>query len=243
LPAEYAACALYVRTQRPKQDDRIESIILDHDDWHQYLTEQKLLSPCSAVPPECGQNLSVQTPPPIFFFGDLVVGEFSTGFYPTQNGEVRYMPFRGPGHIQLQAALRSDGGADCHFKRGGERTAFRVNGCPRYGVLAISGLSGEDRNGQHVTEGEASLATLKTTVSVFASIIFFIASVVIALKARQYQDSGEPMPNGKGGIMTPGDGYLIALVVGLFSVVGLLQARRFLRKSRNTGGGKASSTP
>lgn len=49
LPAEYAAFALYVCTHRPKKDDRIESFILDHDDWRQYLSEQKLLPPCSAI--------------------------------------------------------------------------------------------------------------------------------------------------------------------------------------------------
>ena len=48
LPAEYAASALYVRTRRPKKDDRVESIILDHDDWRQFLSEQNLLPPCSA---------------------------------------------------------------------------------------------------------------------------------------------------------------------------------------------------
>ncbi|MDB6032620.1 MAG: hypothetical protein JWM16_2958 [Verrucomicrobiales bacterium] len=41
LPAEYAACALYVRTQRPRMDDTIRSIILDHDDWQRYLSEHK----------------------------------------------------------------------------------------------------------------------------------------------------------------------------------------------------------
>jgi len=45
LPAEFAACVLYVRTQRPKKDDRVESVILDHNDWGQYLNEQKFLPP------------------------------------------------------------------------------------------------------------------------------------------------------------------------------------------------------
>ena len=82
----------------------------------------------------------MQTPPPIFFFSDLVVGQFAAGVYPARDGEIPYQPFRGPGHGQLQAALKSAGGADCYFKRDGERVAFRVAGCPSYGVLTITGL-------------------------------------------------------------------------------------------------------
>ena len=39
LPSEWAACSLYVRTGRPKKDNSIESIVLDHDDWQKYLHE------------------------------------------------------------------------------------------------------------------------------------------------------------------------------------------------------------
>jgi len=37
LPSEMAATTLYVRTKRPRQDDSISSIILDHDDWSKWL--------------------------------------------------------------------------------------------------------------------------------------------------------------------------------------------------------------
>jgi len=80
------------------------------------------------------------TPPPVFFFGDMVVGQFSDGSYPDRDGAVRYVPFRGPGHFELQAALKSDRKADCYFKRDEEKVAFTVVACPRYGVLEISGL-------------------------------------------------------------------------------------------------------
>ena len=43
-------------------------------------------------------------------------------------------------------------------------------------------------------------------------------------------DSGQPMPNGKGGFMTFGDGYLIAFVFLSFSVGWLIAARRFWRQ-------------
>jgi hypothetical protein len=41
LPSEWAACALYVRTRRPRKDDTIHSVILDHDDWQRYLIEHE----------------------------------------------------------------------------------------------------------------------------------------------------------------------------------------------------------
>jgi hypothetical protein len=37
LPSEMAATTLYVRTKRPRQDDSINSIILDHNDWSKWL--------------------------------------------------------------------------------------------------------------------------------------------------------------------------------------------------------------
>ena len=37
LPSEMAATTLYVRTKRPRQDDSIHSIVLDHDDWAEWL--------------------------------------------------------------------------------------------------------------------------------------------------------------------------------------------------------------
>lgn len=85
----------------------------------------------------------MQTPPPVFFFGEMVVGQFSDGAYPQRDGEVLYEPFRGPGHFQLQTALKATGRAACYFKRETERVGFEVVGCPRYGVLSICGLSNE----------------------------------------------------------------------------------------------------
>jgi len=41
LPSEYAACALYVRTRRPRNGDTIHCIILDDDDWKRYLSEHE----------------------------------------------------------------------------------------------------------------------------------------------------------------------------------------------------------
>jgi hypothetical protein len=41
LPSEWAACALYVRTRRPRKDDTVFSVVLDHDDWQRYLSEHE----------------------------------------------------------------------------------------------------------------------------------------------------------------------------------------------------------
>jgi hypothetical protein len=40
LPAEWAACTLYVRTRRPRNDSSIESFCMDHDDWERYLRDE-----------------------------------------------------------------------------------------------------------------------------------------------------------------------------------------------------------
>ena len=40
LPAEWAACTLYVRTRRPRKDTNIESFSMDFDDWQRYLREE-----------------------------------------------------------------------------------------------------------------------------------------------------------------------------------------------------------
>jgi len=42
LPAEMAACALYTRTKRPREDDAISSVIVDLGNWTEYLKNQGL---------------------------------------------------------------------------------------------------------------------------------------------------------------------------------------------------------
>lgn len=44
LPAEMGACALYVRTQRPRHDDTLAPIIMGHGDWAMYLRERGLIT-------------------------------------------------------------------------------------------------------------------------------------------------------------------------------------------------------
>jgi hypothetical protein len=70
---------------------------------------------------------------------------------------------------------------------------------------------------------------LKTAITTCGSVVFLVASVVVACRARHYQITGQPMPNGKGGFMTFGDGYLIALVLLLLSLVWSIAAWRYWR--------------
>ena len=61
-------------------------------------------------------------------------------------------------------------------------------------------------------------------------LILFFVGIHFASSARRYQLANEPMPNGKGGFMTFRDGYYIALVVLLMSLVWFAVACRFWRK-------------
>ena len=69
--------------------------------------------------------------------------------------------------------------------------------------------------------------SLKAVIAAAASLAFFIAGLLLAWSARDYQISGQPMPNGKGGLMPFWDGYLIALVLLLFSLAWGIVAWRF----------------
>ena len=42
--AEIAATALYVRTKRPQIPPDITGVVLDYDDWRNYLFEKKLIA-------------------------------------------------------------------------------------------------------------------------------------------------------------------------------------------------------
>ena len=79
------------------------------------------------------------------------------------------------------------------------------------------------------TQNHSPVRQLKAAVAAVGSVVFLVAGVVVACRARHYQIADQPMPNGKGGSMSSGDGYLIATVLILFSVVWFIAARRFYR--------------
>jgi hypothetical protein len=73
--------------------------------------------------------------------------------------------------------------------------------------------------------------SLRTGFATVGAVAFFVASGIVAVNARHYQVVGEPMPNGKGGFMTPDDGYMLASVLLLIAIAWLLAARRFWRST------------
>jgi hypothetical protein len=82
------------------------------------------------------RELEAATPPNVFFCDCLLVGAFVDG-YPSAGGEVKYEPFRGPGHSHLQERLRSSDKVLGHYTKADDRFEFPILACPRYGVIAI----------------------------------------------------------------------------------------------------------
>jgi hypothetical protein len=68
-----------------------------------------------------------------------------------------------------------------------------------------------------------------TWIGAFA---FLIVSLSVAIQTRHYQLEHQMMPNGKGGKMSAVDGYEIAAVLFLFSVVWFYSAWRFARRAQ-----------
>jgi hypothetical protein len=64
-----------------------------------------------------------------FFFGSGAVGYFLEEDRPDKDGEYAYEPYRGPGHYDMQVALRSGKQAECWYKVGEERVVFTVLEC------------------------------------------------------------------------------------------------------------------
>lgn len=77
----------------------------------------------------------------IFYFENLPVGYFEEGTYPTSPGIYGYMPYRGPGHYNLQVALKSASNLKCYYHQHGYVHSFYVVSCPKYGQLDITEFS------------------------------------------------------------------------------------------------------
>lgn len=59
----------------------------------------------------------------------------------------------------------------------------------------------------------------KIAIAYIGAAFFFVASIVLTLSARRSQVSGTPMSNGNGGSITPENGYKIASLMLLFSLL------------------------
>ena len=69
-------------------------------------------------------------------FKGMLVGYFEESEYPRQNGRYRYMPYRGPGHYQMQTEIKNQA-VRCYYTVGSEQCSFAVLDCPEYGVLEL----------------------------------------------------------------------------------------------------------
>jgi hypothetical protein len=76
-----------------------------------------------------------------FTFKGMEVGEFLERDLPSAVGLLHYMPFRGPGHFEMQASLRDGHTAICEATLGVERVEFVVASCPDYGVLQLTRIT------------------------------------------------------------------------------------------------------
>lgn len=74
----------------------------------------------------------------IFYFARMPVGRFERGVYPTSDGQYRYMPFRGPGHYEMQTSLERGDEVRCSYNVGGQHVTFAVRECPEYGALVLA---------------------------------------------------------------------------------------------------------
>lgn len=80
---------------------------------------------------------------PEFEFEGRPVGIFTSGA-PTGEGLAAYMPYRGPGHHDMQMVLRAGATARCAYLSEKGRVHFDVLGCPNYGVLSLANFSEEE---------------------------------------------------------------------------------------------------
>jgi hypothetical protein len=72
-----------------------------------------------------------------FKFDGMAVGFFGGAEHPSAPGRYKYIPYRGPGHYEVQTRLRSGRKPRCYYDRDGVRVSFVVGECPEYGVLEL----------------------------------------------------------------------------------------------------------
>jgi hypothetical protein len=73
-----------------------------------------------------------------FFYNGMEVGYFEGAAYPRKNGKYRYMPYRGPGHYEMQTERRAGGSPRCYYDLMKERVLFTILDCPEYGILQLT---------------------------------------------------------------------------------------------------------
>jgi hypothetical protein len=79
-----------------------------------------------------------------FSYEGMPVGYFEEERYPMSPGRYRYVPYRGPGHYEMQTARRAGAHPRCTFQAGGRAVSFTVVNCSDYGVLELAEFDGEN---------------------------------------------------------------------------------------------------
>jgi hypothetical protein len=78
-----------------------------------------------------------------FTYEGMPVGYFEEQRYPMSPGRYRYMPYRGPGHYEMQSARVTGDRPRCSFRDGNRIVSFVVLNCPDYGVLELAEFATE----------------------------------------------------------------------------------------------------
>ena len=81
-----------------------------------------------------------------FLFEGMEVGYFEETEMPRAAGRFRYMPYRGPGHYEMQTQRRAGSSPRCYYDADDVRVAFSVRDCPEYGVLELCDFEISSRN-------------------------------------------------------------------------------------------------
>jgi hypothetical protein len=76
-----------------------------------------------------------------FFFRGYPAGKFLDEWHPDKPGILKYEPYRGPGHFDMQEELKKTGFAQCYCDTEQGRHFFEVRKDTKIGSLAISKFS------------------------------------------------------------------------------------------------------
>jgi hypothetical protein len=81
-----------------------------------------------------------------FYFDGMAVGHFEQDDYPTTDGQYRYMPYRGPGHYEMQTSLERGDEVRCSYKTRGQHVTFVVRECPEHGALVLADFASSPKS-------------------------------------------------------------------------------------------------
>lgn len=136
-----AAAVASVRANRVRRTFAHNSAL--HRNWSPNLLGPECVTISRAAPAgELGAVSRLRdrlmNPPGVeFSYGSEPVGRFTDPSPPDTDGAYRYEPFRGPGHLHMQEALKQ-ASVSCSYAFHGVTVSFRVVACPSYGVLQLT---------------------------------------------------------------------------------------------------------